>query len=575
LRRYKLLNGFLKCLPSNKNKASFDKKNQSKLNRIKLTLSLILLFTALQQGRAQPLLIDGNFYDKAASFYNKYVVNGLVNYQNVQSNTKELLDLLIYIDNASQEQLKKQGPEEQLAFYLNAYNLTVIKAVLLNYPINSPQAIPGFFDTQKHLIAGEYMTLNQLENEVIHPQFKDPRTHFALNCGALSCPPLLNTAFKPNQIDQQLEDLCLKAITNPAFVALQETNNKLLLSPIFDWYFQDFGGNKQSLIEFLNTYRRKSQLKPIPTNVSIAYKEYDWGLNEYNSSSSVATRFPKNEANRYFASALYKKGLYEIHLFNNLYYEQSKNQTNSQSFHSTLGRFLYGVNNRLNIGFDFRYRWTGQCNNGVQGAFHNFLTESTSTDPNDCLSRVELSGFGPKIKYTPNRKRANLSIQHSLIFPLGSNYDGKDGEIFIDYDGLLLFNQLFYDQPINEQFTLFFEIGLNVEGLPLDFFTKESTFFQISTPLTFIPSWFPDRRQTVYALFNMAPAFFYSVEAPNQGNPNQDNRFNASFNPWAQIGLGYKYRFLEKLEAELLYTSFHNSTEKRAHTFNLGLRFWR
>lgn len=530
------------------------------------------------------MIIDADFYEKAAWFFKKNVVNDLIDYQSIQADPNELLDLLIYVDNASEQEIQKGTYEERLSFYLNAYNLTVIKAVVLNYPVNSPQEIPGFFDTQKHIIAGRYMTLNQLENDLIRPQFKDPRIHFALNCAAKSCPPLLNDAFQAHKLHQQLDALTLKGIKNATFVEFQEDNNKLLLSPIFKWYFDDFGENKQDLISFLNSYRNKNQpenfsIKAIPNKTTIVYREYDWELNEYNADNSsdnpVATKLRNNEANRYFASALYNKGLYEIHLFNNLYYEQAKDQNNSQSFHSSLGRFLYGINNRLNIGFDFRYRWTGQCNNETQGPLHNFLSESTSDQSSNCLSRVELSGFGPKIKYTPSRKRGNISIQHSLIFPLGKNLDGKDGEIFIDYDGLLFFNQLFYDQQINERFSLFFELDLNFEGLPLDFFSKNPTFFQISAPFTFIPSWFPDRRQTVYGLFNVAPAFFYSVEAPNQGNNNQEARFNGNFSPWAQIGLGYKYRFLEKLEAELLYTSFHNSSEKRAHTFNVGLRFWR
>ena len=163
----------------------------------KRTFSLFLLLFFHHFISGQSLIIDAVFYNKAASIFNKAVVNHSVDYKNIQANPNDLLELLIYVDNTSEEEIQKGTPKERLSFYSNAYNLTVIKAVVLNYPLNSPQEVMGFFETQKHLIADRYMTLNQLENEIIRPQFKDPRIHFALNCAAQGCPPLFNEAFEP------------------------------------------------------------------------------------------------------------------------------------------------------------------------------------------------------------------------------------------------------------------------------------------------------------------------------------------------------------------------------------------
>ena len=81
------------------------------------------------------------------------------------------------------------GRDEQLAFYINAYNALVIKAVLAKLPIDSVMSAPGFFDREKHVVAGQEMTLNHLENEIIRSaRFAEPRIHFLVNCASVGCP---------------------------------------------------------------------------------------------------------------------------------------------------------------------------------------------------------------------------------------------------------------------------------------------------------------------------------------------------------------------------------------------------
>ncbi len=160
---------------------------------------------------------------------------------------------------------------QALAYWINTYNAFTIKLILENYPLNS---IKDLHDGNPWAIkwitlAGKTYSLNQIENEIIRPQFKEPRIHFAVNCAAASCPPLLNEAFKADQLEKQLEKQTRKFINNSTFNKLD--GNTLKVSKIFDWYGEDFG----TLKAYLNNYRTPQ----IAASTSITFMAYDWALN--------------------------------------------------------------------------------------------------------------------------------------------------------------------------------------------------------------------------------------------------------------------------------------------------------
>ncbi|MEO8495936.1 MAG: DUF547 domain-containing protein [Planctomycetota bacterium] len=51
----------------------------------------------------------------------------------------------------------------QIAFYINAYNSCCIKAILDNYPLHTPKDVEGFFDKLKFDVAGEKLTVSEIE----------------------------------------------------------------------------------------------------------------------------------------------------------------------------------------------------------------------------------------------------------------------------------------------------------------------------------------------------------------------------------------------------------------------------
>ncbi|MEJ2271375.1 MAG: DUF547 domain-containing protein [Candidatus Bathyarchaeota archaeon] len=125
----------------------------------------------------------------------------MVNYPAFKNN-EEFKDYISAISSADITNLSKN---DKLAFYINAYNATVIKNVLDHWPIKSPLEVDGFFNRIKHKVAGTEMTLDELEHKytlTIEPVL----SHFGLVCGAKSCPKLIAKAYDGKSVIVQLNE---------------------------------------------------------------------------------------------------------------------------------------------------------------------------------------------------------------------------------------------------------------------------------------------------------------------------------------------------------------------------------
>jgi len=159
---------------------------------------------------------------------------------------------------------------------VNAYNILVIYQVTTSYPIARPLDKEGFFDGTTYNVAGEILNLNELESRKMLRTYEDPRFHFVLACGAISCPPLHNLAYTPEGIEELMEERTRQALNNDDFIYIDKTSKSAKVSEIFEWYKEDFGGTVKSTIDFINKYREEK----IPSDYKLETYEYDWTLNE-------------------------------------------------------------------------------------------------------------------------------------------------------------------------------------------------------------------------------------------------------------------------------------------------------
>ena len=229
---------------------------------------LIYLFIFISGKTAVVAQPDYKSWD---TFLKKYVsTSGDVDYKSIKANKKELEAITKAFSETSV--LTSWSKNDQLAFWINAYNVFTIDLVVNHHPIKSIQNLDGgkTWDVKRIAIGGKKYSLNNIENDIIRPQFKDARIHFAVNCAAKSCPPILNSAFFGKTLDEQLDAVTKKFISNTKYQNI--TSGKMTLSKIFDWYKVDFG----DIFTFINKY---STIK-VNKNTAIVYKDYDWSLND-------------------------------------------------------------------------------------------------------------------------------------------------------------------------------------------------------------------------------------------------------------------------------------------------------
>ena len=216
---------------------------------------------------------DHSTFDKLLK---KYVNGtGMVNYTAFQNNA-EFKNYLAAISSADVDNL---SINDKLAFYLNAYNATVIKNVLDHWPINSPLEVDGLFNKIEHNIAGTEMTLDELEHKytlTIEPVL----SHFGLVCAAKSCPKLITKAYDGKDVITQLNDNAKVYLNDVNNNRLDREKSILYLSEIFKWFPEAFdekyGSLKNTAIYFIN---EKDKQFLNDNEVEIKFIKYNWRLN--------------------------------------------------------------------------------------------------------------------------------------------------------------------------------------------------------------------------------------------------------------------------------------------------------
>jgi hypothetical protein len=174
---------------------------------------------------------------------------------------------------------------QQLAFWINAYNILAIDLVAKSYPVESIRDIGSIFSpVWKHeagRIQGRPYSLDQIEHEIVRPM-GDPRSHAAVICASTSCPALRREPFSAARLDTQLDDAMRIWMADPGKgLKLDRSSNTIHLSKIYDWFDEDFepeGG----AVKFAARYAPEATRRWIEANTAradVEYFDYDWRVN--------------------------------------------------------------------------------------------------------------------------------------------------------------------------------------------------------------------------------------------------------------------------------------------------------
>jgi hypothetical protein len=205
-----------------------------------------------------------------------FVQDGRVDYAGLAANPAPLEAFLASCGAVSFKEYKQFTREEELCFLLNLYNAATLKLVIDHWPLSTVQGIGGAFEspwTVKFVRLFDHTVgLGNILHDILRVDFHDPRVHFALPNAAGSGPLPLREAFRPLELEKQLED-CSRSylLERPELNHLKK--NTLYLSPLLKWYSNDFG-RRSGVIAFARRY-----FPDVNDNTRIEYTNFDWGIN--------------------------------------------------------------------------------------------------------------------------------------------------------------------------------------------------------------------------------------------------------------------------------------------------------
>jgi len=230
-----------------------------------------------------------------------YVRDGLVYYRALKA---ERSKFDAYIGTLASVTLDAMPRDEQIAFWLNAYNAVVLQTVIDHYPIaqrtpqyppHSVRQIPGAFERLPHRIAGRTVTLDQIEQTILSG-FHDPRLYLALGRGSIGGGRLRSEAFAAGRLDAQLQEVSDECVTRSQCVQVDREANKLTVSAIFSWREKDFVAAyadkaaepfatrapvERAVLAFIQPKLLMTEREFLDKNqFQMAYRPYDWSLND-------------------------------------------------------------------------------------------------------------------------------------------------------------------------------------------------------------------------------------------------------------------------------------------------------
>lgn len=243
----------------------------------------------------------------------KYIKEGgmLVDYEGLKK-SEEYKAFTALTQRLQGINLKSLAKHEMKGFLINIYNCLCIHALteglLSSFPGGTLSRL-RFYAKSSYLIGGTVFSLNDIENGLLRnnkvsaapwskPPFAegdpslqlcvdcDPKIHFALNCGAKSCPPIaVYSVDSVEELEEQLNAATLSFISQPDNVKVDAKSKTLYLSQLFEWYADDFDNG--NVVDWLKRHMED----PGPLNAivgslgegespTIKSVPYNWGLNK-------------------------------------------------------------------------------------------------------------------------------------------------------------------------------------------------------------------------------------------------------------------------------------------------------
>lgn len=207
-------------------------------------------------------------------------------YARLQNNPDDLQKLDTYIEQLAKSEVFKSGTDdERFAAWANLYNALTVQLVTEKYPVKSIREIGGNFIQRGPwkqdiiTVQGNKMSLDDIEHGTLRKHWNDPRVHYAVNCASLGCPNLPKKAWEAETLDVDLNRAASNYINHPRGVSVRE-DGRLVVSKIYDWFSEDFGGSQVGEIMHFMKFASPELVSHLSAETMIKSYRYDWSLND-------------------------------------------------------------------------------------------------------------------------------------------------------------------------------------------------------------------------------------------------------------------------------------------------------
>jgi hypothetical protein len=241
-----------------------------------------------QVAPAERMVVDQVDHGAWTALLRTYVdPRGRVNYRGWKASAADSGKLDAYLNHLSAASLGAGASRNaKLAFWINAYNALTINGILREYPTSSIRnhtaRLFGYniWKDLHLLVEGKSYSLHEMEHDVLR-KMGEPRIHFAIVCASIGCPRLLDQAYTAESVESQLTGNAEAFFAEPSKFRFDVTGNQLWVSPILDWFAEDFGNSQ------VDQMRRIAPWLPVAARrlaasgqAQVNYLSYDWDLNE-------------------------------------------------------------------------------------------------------------------------------------------------------------------------------------------------------------------------------------------------------------------------------------------------------
>ncbi len=169
------------------------------------------------------------------------------------------------------------------AYWANLYNALTVRIVAENYPVKSIRKISkgplptGPWKRDISVVEGENISLDKIEHGILRVQYPSPLIHYMVNCASVGCPNLIAGEWSAANLDPRRDQAAREFINSPRGVRV--TPKGLVVSSIYKWFDEDFGGNKSGVLNHIRQYADADLAAAIDKGAKITGYDYDWKLN--------------------------------------------------------------------------------------------------------------------------------------------------------------------------------------------------------------------------------------------------------------------------------------------------------